>query len=51
MGGVSVNRTDTAGSFYGFEYAVAFQPWEAFELEHFLNYGDMPAIVVSITYI
>lgn len=48
IGDVSVSRADVAGSQYGFEYAVEFQPWSTFDLEHFLNYGDMPAVVVSI---
>lgn len=48
IGDVSVSRADVAGSQYGFEYAVEFQPWSAFDLEHFLNYGDMPAVVVSV---
>lgn len=46
VGSVAVTRTDVAGSMYGFEYAVEFQPWEASNLEHFLNYGDMPTIAV-----
>lgn len=46
VGGVSVFREDVAGSLYGFEYAVIFQPWGGHDLEHFLNYGDMPAILV-----
>lgn len=47
VGSVTVTRTDASGSIYGFEYSVMFQPWEEYDLEHVLNYGDMPAIVVS----
>lgn len=46
VGGVSVFREDVAGSLYGFEYTVTFEPWGGHDLEHFLNYGDMPAILV-----
>lgn len=46
VGGVSVIRQDVAtGS--GFEYEIEFQPSEGYDLEHYLNYGDMPAIVVE----
>ncbi|CAM9800578.1 unnamed protein product [Ectocarpus sp. 6 AP-2014] len=48
VGGVSVSRQDVAGaSLYGFEYAVEFEPWGAHDLEHYLNYGDMPAMVIQ----
>lgn len=46
VGSVSVFREDVAGSLYGFEYAVTFEPWRGHDLEHFLNYGDMPTILV-----
>lgn len=49
VGGVSVFREDVAGSLYGFEYAVTFEPWGGNDIEHFLNYGDMPAILVRST--
>ena len=46
VGGVGVIRQDVAtGS--GFEYEIEFQPSEGYDLEHYLNYGDMPAIVVE----
>lgn len=48
VGGLAVSRKDVAGSYYGFEYTVEFQPWAAHNLEHYLNYGDMPAMVVRI---
>lgn len=47
VGCVDVMRTDASGSMYGFEYSIEFKPWEAHDLEHFMNYGDMPIIVVS----
>lgn len=46
VGGVSVIREDVSGSLYGFEYSMQFQPWDAYDLEHYLNYGDMPSVVV-----
>ncbi|CAM9773581.1 unnamed protein product, partial [Ectocarpus sp. 13 AM-2016] len=48
VGGVSVSRQDVAGaSLYGFEFAIEFEPWGAHDLEHYLNYGDMPAMVIQ----
>lgn len=48
VGSVNVSRKDAAGgSLYGFEYSVAFEPWAEHDLEHYLNYGDMPAIVID----
>ena len=46
IGSVAVTRKDVAEPLYGFEYVVEFQPSEAHDLQHYLNYGDMPAIVV-----
>lgn len=48
VGNVNVSRKDVAGgSLYGFEYSIAFEPWAGHDLEHYLNYGDMPAIVIE----
>lgn len=48
VGGVTVAREDVAGALlYGFEYVVEFEPWGTSDLEHYLNYGDMPAIVIQ----
>lgn len=48
VGSVNVSRKDVAGSsLYGFEYSIAFEPWAEHDLEHYLNYGDMPAIVIE----
>lgn len=46
VGGVNVARQAAAGAF-GFEYVIEFEPWEGYDLEHYLNYGDMPAIVIE----
>lgn len=48
MGSVAVTRANTAGPTYGFEYSIQFEPWEACNFEHFMNYGDMPTLVVSV---
>ncbi len=45
VGGVSVSRQ--AGGESDYEYTVEFEPWAAHDLEHYLNYGDMPSIVFS----
>lgn len=47
IGSVSVSRSDVAEStWHGFEYALEFRPWESSDMEHYLNYGDMPTIAV-----
>lgn len=45
VGGVSVVRDAAAG--VGFEYTIKFEPWGAYDLEHYLNFGDMPAIIIE----
>lgn len=44
VGGVSVSR-QAGGANSDYEYTVEFEPWAAHDLEHYLNYGDMPSIV------
>lgn len=46
VGGVSVVRQAVAAG-VGFEYAIEFEPWGGNDLEHYLNYGDMPDIVIE----
>lgn len=47
VGGVSVLRQDAAAGDTGYEYVIEFEPWGGYDLEHYLNYGDMPTIVIE----
>lgn len=47
VGGVSVVQQGVGTGVFGLEYVIKFQPSEGYDLEHYLNYGDMPAIVIE----
>lgn len=48
VGSVRVTRRDATGPYCGYEYTVNFEPWLGEDLEHALNYGDLPDIVVRV---
>lgn len=48
VGSVGVTRRYAIRPYCGYEYSVNFEPWVGDDLEHALNYGDLPGIVVSM---